>query len=174
VDTSEMKDLLSGYLRELNWTGGATKDQLVAHLAGRDETLRTMVNEYVAEGSYRDVDHVLYVLPEQAWQDAQGDQWRGSETDDPAETVSHFKDGPVGRAEASNRGASATSASLRGASGRGGVGEVGSNAGEVDPGVSGSAETIGRAPQRREAGFGNAIGGAGGGDAASGADDVGA
>ncbi|MDF3016600.1 MAG: hypothetical protein K0R44_1825 [Thermomicrobiales bacterium] len=51
-----MRELLQGYFGELDWSGGATKDALVAHLAGRDEALRTMVNEYVAEGTYQNLD----------------------------------------------------------------------------------------------------------------------
>src|SRR5215207_2419026 len=62
VDTSEMRELLQGYFGELDWTGGATKDALVAHLAGRDEALRTMVNEYVAEGTYQNLEDVMNVL----------------------------------------------------------------------------------------------------------------
>lgn len=51
------------------------------------------------------------------------------------------------------------------------VGNVGSNAGEVDPGISGSGETVGEAPQETGgAGFGNAAGGGGVGDAARTAD----
>ena len=72
VDTSEMRELLRGYFGELDWSGGTTKDALVAHLAGRDEALRTMVNEYVAEGTYQNLDDVMNVLPEQAWQSVQG------------------------------------------------------------------------------------------------------
>lgn len=99
MDTAEMKELLTGYLNEMDWSGGATKDEVVAHLAGRDEDLRTMVEEYVAEGRYDNPFHLLTVIPVQAWQDTQGDEWRGSESDDPEQVESHFKDGPVGQRE---------------------------------------------------------------------------
>jgi hypothetical protein len=99
MDTSEMRELLQGYLGELDWSRGATKDALVAHLAGRDEALRTMVNEYVAEGTYQDLDDVMNVLPEQAWQSVQGDTWRGPESQYVEDVPSHFAEGPVGQEE---------------------------------------------------------------------------
>ena len=52
------------------------------------------------------------------------------------------------------------------------VGDVGSNAGEVDPGVGGEGETIGETPSDTGgAGFGNAVGGGGGGDVPETADE---
>src|SRR5215213_3564475 len=99
VDTSEMRELLQGYFDELDWTGGTTKDALVAHLAGRDEALRTMVNQYVAEGTYQNLDEVMNVLPEQAWQSVQGDTWQGPESQYVEDVPSHFAEGPVGQAE---------------------------------------------------------------------------
>ena len=92
-----MRELLQGYLGELDWTAGTTKDDLVAHLAGRDEALRTMVNQYVAEGVYQNLDDVLSVLPGQAWQSVQGDTWRGPERQFVEDIPSHFAEGPVGQ-----------------------------------------------------------------------------
>ena len=92
-----MQELLTGYLGELDWTDGVTKDRLLAHLAGRDDTLRTMLNEYVAEGTYQDMDTVLSVIPAQAWQDSQGDQWQGAAMQYVADVPSHFQEGPVGQ-----------------------------------------------------------------------------
>jgi hypothetical protein len=97
VDTSEMQELFQGYLSELDWSGGASKDELIGHLAGRDEALRTMVNEYVSEGDYRSVDEVLNLIPAQAWQDVQGDAWRGAEIQYAGDVPSHFQEGPVGQ-----------------------------------------------------------------------------
>ena len=94
-----MRELLRGYFGELDWSGGTTKDALVAHLAGRDEALRTMVNEYVAEGTYQNLDDVLNVLPEQAWQSVQGDTWQGPESQYVEDVPSHFAEGPVGHDE---------------------------------------------------------------------------
>ena len=97
MDASEMRELLQGYLSELDWSNGATKDNLLAHTAGRDDTLRTMVNEYVAEGTYRSADEVLNLIPAQAWQDAQGDQWRGAEIQYVEDVETHFQESPVGQ-----------------------------------------------------------------------------
>ena len=97
MDTSEMQELLTGYMGELDWTGGVTKDDVLAHLAGRDDALRTMVNEYVAEGTYQDVDEVLNVIPVQAWQDTQGDRWQGAQTQYVEDVPSRFQAGPVGQ-----------------------------------------------------------------------------
>jgi hypothetical protein len=52
-----------------------------------------------------------------------------------------------------------------------GIGDVGSNAGEVDPGISGSGETVGETPgDVGGAGFGNAVGGGDVGDVPQSAD----
>ena len=97
MDASEMRELLQGYLSELDWSNGATKDDIIRQLAGRDDTLRTMVNEYVAEGTFRGPDDVLTLIPAQAWQDAQGDQWRGAEIQYVEEVETHFQESPVGQ-----------------------------------------------------------------------------
>lgn len=94
-----MQELLQGYLGELDWTNGATKDDLISHLAGRDEALRTMVNQYVAEGTYQNLDDLMNVLPAQAWQSVQGDTWRGPESQFVEDMPSHFTEGPVGQDE---------------------------------------------------------------------------
>lgn len=99
MDTSEMRELLQGYLSELDWSGGATRDQVVGHLVGRDAALSTMVNEYVADGTYQDADHLMTVIPEQAWQNVQGDAWRGGASLAPEDVPSDFRDGATDRAE---------------------------------------------------------------------------
>jgi len=96
MDTSEMRDLLRGYLSELDWTTGPSKDDLMALLAGRDDALRTMLNEYLAEGTYPNADAVLTLIPAQAWQDIQGDTWRGAEIQYAEDVPSHLQEGPVG------------------------------------------------------------------------------
>ena len=99
MDTSAMRELLQGYLAELDWSGGATRDQVVGHLVERDAALATMVNEYVADGAYQDVDHLITVIPEEAWQNVQGDAWRGGASLDPADVPSNFRDGATNQAE---------------------------------------------------------------------------
>ena len=101
MDTSEMRELLEGYLNELNWAGGVTKDTVMAHLAGRDETLRTMVNQYVSEGTYQGPSDIMTLIPAQAWQDAQGDEWRGAESQYAEDVPSHFQEGRVGQDDGS-------------------------------------------------------------------------
>jgi hypothetical protein len=64
-------------------------------LAGRDDTLRTMVNEYVAEGTYQAMDDVLNVIPVQAWQDRQGNRWQGAGMQYVEDVPSSFQAGPV-------------------------------------------------------------------------------
>jgi len=124
VDTGEMRELLAGYLGELDWRSGVSKDGVMLHLAGRDEALRTMVNQYVAEGTYQSADAVLNLIPAQAWQDAQGDTWRGSDAQLAEDIPSAFQDGTRQSAGATSQPEGV------------GIGDVGSNAGEVDPGVS--------------------------------------
>ncbi|HYO30212.1 MAG TPA: hypothetical protein VER37_06475 [Thermomicrobiales bacterium] len=98
MDASEMQELLQGYLSELDWAGGGvTKDDILRQLSGRDDTLRTMVNEYVAEGTYPDIAAVMSVLPAQAWQDAQGDAWRGAGGLLAEDIVTHYQESPAGQ-----------------------------------------------------------------------------
>lgn len=95
MDTSEMQELLRGYLNEMDMTAGLSKDNILEHLAGRDENLRTMVNEYLPEGTYQGVEEVIDLIPAQAWQDVQGDDWRGAETQYVEDADSDFQDSPV-------------------------------------------------------------------------------
>lgn len=97
MDASGMHELLRGYLNELDWSGGVSRDDIVGHLAGRDEALRTMVNEYVPEGTYQTAEAVVTLIPKQAWEDVQGDAWRGPASLDPEDVPSHFKEGPAGQ-----------------------------------------------------------------------------
>jgi hypothetical protein len=96
MDSGKMHELLHGYLREMTWTAGVSKDDIVAHLADRDDALRTLVEEYLAEGTYYAVYEVMDLMPAQAWQDAQGDVWRGGEMQYVEDVPSNFMAGPVG------------------------------------------------------------------------------
>ena len=97
MDTGEMQELLRGYLDEVDWSAGITKEDLVRKLDGRDDALRAVVGEYVADGTYRSPEEVLNVIPAQAWQDVQGDAWRGAEIHDIPGTPTHFGEGRVGQ-----------------------------------------------------------------------------
>ncbi|MDQ3044960.1 MAG: hypothetical protein M3R06_07410 [Chloroflexota bacterium] len=83
LDEGMMRQLLDDYLAELNWAGGVDKNALVAAVKD-DEALRNVIGQYVAQGTYADADAVLAVIPEQAWQDAQGDRWQGGTSTDMA------------------------------------------------------------------------------------------
>ncbi len=112
VDTSEMRELLQGYLSELNWAGGVTKDDIVECLVERDDALLTMVNEYIAEGTYQHLNDVMTLIPAQAWQDAQGDTWRGVESQYVEDVDTNFREGPLGQLERdANRSAGAPASS---------------------------------------------------------------
>ena len=148
MDTGDMRELLNGYLTELNWSSGFSKDDVLEHLAGRDESLRTMVNEYIPEGTYQDIDAFMGLIPSEAWQSVQGDQWRGAESQYVEDVDSNFRNGQVGQEGSDSASSSGTTSSASGTSdGKIDVGEPGSNAGEVDLGVSGIDEES-RGPTR--------------------------
>jgi hypothetical protein len=111
-----MRELLHGYLSELDWSDGVTKDALLLHLAGRDDALRTMINQYVVDGVYQTRGEILNVIPAQAWQDAQGDEWRGAPSPYADDAPNTFQQSPVGQ-PAGGSGAATTSAALEAWSG---------------------------------------------------------
>ena len=94
MDERDMRELLTGYFTEMTWAGGLTKEDIVAKLTGRDDALLNVVGHYVPEGTYPNGQAVMDVIPEQAWQDAQGDEWRGGAIVD---TGGHFRDSPAAR-----------------------------------------------------------------------------
>jgi len=79
MDATEMREALVALMNGMDWSEGADKSALLRQVAG-DEALTRIVDDYVAEGQYKDAEHVLTVIPVQAWQDAQGDVWRGAST----------------------------------------------------------------------------------------------
>lgn len=101
-DASEMHDLLRRYLGELDWSRGITKDDMMQLLVERDDALATMVNEYIAEGTYSDIDEVMNLIPDQAWQDVQGDEWRGPEIQFVEDVETHFSESRVAELEQDN------------------------------------------------------------------------
>ena len=149
MDTSEMRELLRGYLSELDWTGGATKDDLMAHLAGRDDALRTVVNQYVAEGTYQNLDQVMSLIPAQAWQDVQGDEWRGAEIQYVEDTPSNYQGGAVGQDDTDvyRQGGPAPQTpgfgQSAGAQGKATAGATGSDAGAGVGGLTGTVTDLG-------------------------------
>lgn len=91
-----MRGWLDDHLNQLDWGEGLSKPELVLAVED-DEALRNLIGQYVAEGHYRTPAEVLNLIPEQAWQDAQGDAWHGGETYDIAGMQSGFLESPVAR-----------------------------------------------------------------------------
>lgn len=96
MDGRGMRDLLADRLSEVNWGTGVGKVDLLERVA-YDESLRNLIGQYVPEGTYLNAEAVLNVIPEQAWQDAQGDLWRGGTIASIAPDASNFREGPVGQ-----------------------------------------------------------------------------
>lgn len=99
VDAHDMQAKLRGYLNQLDWSSGATKDDIMGTITERDNDLRTMVDEYIAEGTYPSADEVLFLIPDQAWQSSQGDDWRGPEIQYVENVQTGFEQSPVGQDE---------------------------------------------------------------------------
>jgi hypothetical protein len=94
MDARDMRGWLDDHLSQLDWSNGVSKTDLVLSVED-DEALRNIIGQYVAEGHYQTKADVLTVIPEQAWQAAQGDTWRGGETYDIDEMDSGFMESPV-------------------------------------------------------------------------------
>jgi hypothetical protein len=97
MDTGDMQQRLHRYLGGLGTAGSVTKEDILGALAERDDALRTMITEYIPEGTYPDLWHAITLIPEEAWQAVQGDVWRGGNIGE--ETESGFADSPVAKDE---------------------------------------------------------------------------
>ena len=96
MDERDMRALLEEHLRELDWVTGVGKADLIGRVA-YDEALRNLVGQYVPEGTYAAPDEVLTLIPEQAWQAAQGDMWRGGTIAAAGDVPSGFLEGQAGQ-----------------------------------------------------------------------------
>jgi hypothetical protein len=152
MDASEMRELLQGYLEELDWSGGVSKAALVAKLDGRDDALRTLVGEYVPEQTYRSPAEVMNLIPTQAWEDVQGDAYRGADTFDVPATPSHFQEGAVGQdasdvhhqeeASPQTPGVGQSVGAQGGAPGAAASGETASDGGAAEGGTAGTPGAV--------------------------------
>jgi len=92
MDEGDMRARFEQLLSGLDWTKGVSKQEMLDTLGG-DAALYTLVEEYVADEPWPSLARVLDVIPEQAWQDSQGDVWRGgAESEEAGTRSSHFKD----------------------------------------------------------------------------------
>lgn len=92
MDEGDMQIRFKQTLSGMDWAKGVTKQAMLDKL-GNDAALYTLVEEYVADETWLSLDRVLDVIPEQAWQDSQGDVWRGgAESEEAGTRASHFKD----------------------------------------------------------------------------------
>ena len=97
MDEGDMKSIFLDELRKLDWGQGLGKAQIFDELQDY-EPLQVLVAEYVTDGTYRSPEEVCLLIPEQAWQDAQGlGEWHGGQTSDIDGMGSHFQEGAVGR-----------------------------------------------------------------------------
>jgi hypothetical protein len=138
MDAGDMQERLHRYLSNLVKSGPVTKDEILQALADDNDTaIRTMVTEYIADGSYRDLHHALLRIPEEAWQAVQGDVWRGGDIGE--ETDSGFDDSKVakmeskgGKAAGGKQAGGSTDSKNRKASGSRDAGMPGDGAGRVE------------------------------------------
>lgn len=98
MDSGVMRSRLESMLQDASWQDGVAKQDLLG-MVQRDDALHTLVEEYVPDERFTSLDEVLTRIPVQAWQDAQGDEWRGAESEEAGASASHFPDSPVARDE---------------------------------------------------------------------------
>jgi hypothetical protein len=97
MDEGDLKFLFMDELSKLDWGQGLDKIEIYDELQDY-EPLQILVAQYVADGTYSTAEEVCLLIPEQAWQDAQGDgEWHGGQVQDIPGMESHFREGPVGR-----------------------------------------------------------------------------
>ena len=93
--TADMQKRLHQYLGDLGSKGQVTKEVSLGAPAGNDDALRTMISDYIPEGTYPDLCHAITLIPGEAWQAVQGDVWRGEASSEDAH--SGFGENPVAK-----------------------------------------------------------------------------
>ena len=98
MDSDVMRSRLVGLLQDASWADGVSKQDIV-NMMQRDDALHTLIEEYLPEERFTDLESVLTRIPVQAWQDVQGDEWRGAESEEAGASASHFRDSAAARDE---------------------------------------------------------------------------
>ncbi len=145
MDAKDMRELMAERLREVDWGTGVGRVDLLERVA-YDESLRNVIGQYVPEGVYLNATAVLDVIPAQAWQDAQGDLWRGGTSAAVAPDRSQFLEGPVGQGAVGGTGAAGgeTAVGADEADTQGAAGEEPGRLRQVAEQVTGVAQGIGQ------------------------------
>jgi len=95
MDEGKIRIVFADQIADCDWAAGVSKSELISALDGYP-ALQEMVIQYIADGTYDSQGEVMAVIPEQAWQDAQGAEWLGGEVGDIEGMHSRFDEGPVG------------------------------------------------------------------------------
>ena len=98
MDGGVMRSRLEGLLQDASWQDGVSKQDIV-DMVQRDDALHTLIEQYLPDERFTDLESVLTRIPVQAWQDTQGDDWRGAESEEAGASASHFGEGGVARDE---------------------------------------------------------------------------
>ena len=81
---------------DLDWAVGVSKAQLMAALGDDPQVIGTFGNYLPSDRLFHSIDEALDLIPEQAWQDAQGRTWTGAAIPD-GEEPSGYRDSAAGR-----------------------------------------------------------------------------
>ncbi len=97
MQKQEARDWLANNLSGARWDTGVEKDTLLA-AAQDDAKLYALIDRYLPDELYRDLDDALQLIPEEGWQDLQGGNIPGGEPG----AAGEFRESPVGRDEATD------------------------------------------------------------------------
>ena len=98
MDSGVTRSRLVSLLQDASWADGVSKQDIV-NMVQRDDALHTLIEEYLPEERFTALDDVLTRIPVQAWQDVQGDDWRGAESEEAGASASLFREGAAARDE---------------------------------------------------------------------------
>ncbi len=81
---------------ELDWAAGVSKAQLMDALGDDPQVIGTFGNYLPSDRLFHSIDEAMDLIPEQAWQDAQGRTWTGADIPD-GDEPSGYRDSAAGR-----------------------------------------------------------------------------